>query len=515
MEGRNDCNAYIVQRVLSLIFLAMFVLQAGCRTAWQPKSSSEPSFDRLIEIEQKSRTPSSPIHGLSSRLRPGAAGRVAEPPLGGAEVEAGGKSDADLEDFSSALAAVPAAQRQLLQREAETLRASRAQKPEDSPIENIVQSGPSEEEPIDIRRSGRNDLAASATQTGVSYSLSDAADDAEVELEGGQASSSSNQNALTAKPIAFGQSNPTPPSRSPAETFAPADSELARSTQVSSASATQSAIGVDPSAAAVTVAHHAAGASNPVALAGGVSTSDRGGHPDPAMDWREHLYQASELLTKSAESANPEEKKQQEMALRLLHLALGNIDAASKPLDGLEEHGQEFVRHSLKALHDIADPDGNPIESKRYTLAMISQRQAMKHLAAVSNLEVSNAAFCTEVESFGVVTKFPRSTFRADEEVLLYCELDNFVSEFNEGKGYETQLQGSYEIVDAGGRRVADQLLPLDSNVCRNQRRDYFIAYRVYMPAAIAPGNYELRLIIEDLKGRKFGQSSLGFQIAN
>jgi hypothetical protein len=186
-----------------------------------------------------------------------------------------------------------------------------------------------------------------------------------------------------------------------------------------------------------------------------------------------------------------------------------------EPVEGLQTHGQDFVRYSLESLYEVANPDGNPVESKRYTLAMISQRKALTNLAAVSNLEVRNAAFCSEVEGFGVVEKFPDHNFKPDQELLLYCELDNFVSSFMEKKGYETQLQGSYEIVDTNGRRVADQLLPMDSHICRNQRRDYFIAYRIYMPQNIEPGRYQLKLIVEDLKGRKFGQSTLDFQIVN
>jgi hypothetical protein len=96
----------------------------------------------------------------------------------------------------------------------------------------------------------------------------------------------------------------------------------------------------------------------------------------------------------------------------------------------------------------------------------------------------------------------------------LYCELDNFVSEKSkDGKGFETQLQGSYEVVDASGKRVADQSLPLDSHVCRNKRRDYFIAYRIYIPQKIEPGKYSLKLTVEDVKGRKFGQSQVPFQV--
>ena len=150
--------------------------------------------------------------------------------------------------------------------------------------------------------------------------------------------------------------------------------------------------------------------------------------------------------------------------------------------------------------------------NRRWTLALQSHRKAQMNLAAVSNLEIQNATFCTEVDSFGIISKFPQYHFRKDQELLLYCELDNFVSTPVKD-GFETQLQGSYEIVDSNGRRVADQLLPMDEHVCRNQRRDYFIAYRMYMPQDVKPGRYTLKLTIEDMKGRKFGQTNVDFQI--
>ena len=79
--------------------------------------------------------------------------------------------------------------------------------------------------------------------------------------------------------------------------------------------------------------------------------------------------------------------------------------------------------------------------------------------------------------------------------------------------GFETELQGGYQVFDPAGRRMADHELPLDKQICRNRRRDYFIAYRVYMPKNIPPGPYRLQLTIEDIRGQKFGQASIDFEI--
>ena len=73
--------------------------------------------------------------------------------------------------------------------------------------------------------------------------------------------------------------------------------------------------------------------------------------------------------------------------------------------------------------------------------------------------------------------------------------------------GYETELQGSYQVLDAQGRRLMDYDLLLDKQVCRSMRTDYFLPYRIYMPDTLEPGSYKLQVTIEDKKGKKFGQT--------
>ena len=74
-------------------------------------------------------------------------------------------------------------------------------------------------------------------------------------------------------------------------------------------------------------------------------------------------------------------------------------------------------------------------------------------------------------------------------------------------------MQGSYQILDAAGERIADHTFPVEEELCRNRRRDYFIPYRMWMPKNIPAGQYVLQLTIEDAQGKKFGQSSITFQI--
>jgi hypothetical protein len=231
--------------------------------------------------------------------------------------------------------------------------------------------------------------------------------------------------------------------------------------------------------------------------------------------WHQPLAHAIEMLEKQMHdqpSSDQNLRMHQELTLRLLYVSMRKLDDALRPIDGLPDHEQEYYRHQMQALYEASNPDAMPVRSRHLSLVMNSQREATNHLAAASNLEVRSVAFCTEVERYGVLTKFPKYQFTPDQEVLLYCELENVAAE-QVRDGFETQLQGSYEIVDSQGRVIAEQILPMEPDICQNHRRDYFIVYKIYMPQQISPGAYKLRLTVEDMKARKFGQSSLDLQI--
>jgi hypothetical protein len=231
--------------------------------------------------------------------------------------------------------------------------------------------------------------------------------------------------------------------------------------------------------------------------------------------WNSSVGQAIEQLKEQIANASGLDENlrlSQEISLRLLSLADRKLEAAMEPIPGLTSNEQDYFRHQLQALHEAGNPDAMPVKSRRWSLVMNSQRAATQKLAAASNLEVRSLAFCTDVQGYGVITKFPAYTFKADQELLLYCELENVLAEAVKG-GFETQLQGTYELLDDSGRRVADQLLPMEREICQNHRRDYFIIYHIYMPAQIEPGKYQMRVTIEDMKARKFGQATVDFQV--
>jgi hypothetical protein len=127
-------------------------------------------------------------------------------------------------------------------------------------------------------------------------------------------------------------------------------------------------------------------------------------------------------------------------------------------------------------------------------------------------LVVRNIAFCSEVRSYGCTKRFEKYEFETNQEVLLYAELENFVSEPT-ANGYRTALGSRYRIVDGRGRQVLEHAFAGTEEYCQNPRRDFFISYHVRLPKSVSPGKYALQLSIEDLTSHKSGAASIEFDM--
>jgi hypothetical protein len=257
----------------------------------------------------------------------------------------------------------------------------------------------------------------------------------------------------------------------------------------------------------------------------------------PSDHWREHLERAIEALEAELQNGVPDapaqvvansapasseeyrtqaarqrQRARKEAFLRLLYLAVERNADAARGVEDFAPPEREFWKHQVHGLGVFLDDQGAPVADRRARLALRELQEGMHHLAAASGLDVRNLAFCPQVFSFGNFVEFAPSEFRPGQEVLLYAEIDHFAVE-SRPDGFETELQGSYQIFDGAGRRVAEHVFPPEKEVCRNRRRDYFVPFRMYLPNRIDPGPYTLQLTVEDLKGQKFGQSSIRFAI--
>ena len=239
------------------------------------------------------------------------------------------------------------------------------------------------------------------------------------------------------------------------------------------------------------------------------SISEKASPPSEA-----ELY--SQLLARVMDQQSglsPTEQERRKIVAHYLMVLAGEPETAVNMIKGFSEHERLALENQLRGLWTLIDPKGHPSSGRRITEALPRFRQANMYLsAATDSLSLRNLEFCTEIESYGQIKPFDGNRFVAGQQVILYCEVENFAAEETAGL-FQTRLQGSYDIYDASGTKVVSQLLPMDKQESRNRLRDYFVAYQMHLPQALPNGTYRLQLTIEDVVGKKYGQSNIPFEV--
>jgi hypothetical protein len=230
--------------------------------------------------------------------------------------------------------------------------------------------------------------------------------------------------------------------------------------------------------------------------------------------WQAQLQAAiATLETKLSSGKTSADRASLESRLRLLYLAADRRDQALRSRGESSPDEQEFWSKEVYGLAALFDLGKQPDMSQRAAIAAPHLREAADRLGQISGLVVKNLHFCTEVKGFGTFVPFAHDEFQPGQEVLLYCEVENFQSKLIAEKGYHTALKGRYEVFNASGGRVADKDLGLKEEHCQNQRRDFFVPYFLWIPKQVPPGKYQLKLTLEDVHGGKTAESTIEFVI--
>ena len=201
-----------------------------------------------------------------------------------------------------------------------------------------------------------------------------------------------------------------------------------------------------------------------------------------------------------------------EARLRLLCLAADRRDDALRSRPGTSLVEQEFWSKEAYGIAALLDTAKEPDAQRRAAVAAPHLRQAAERLGEIGGLAVKNLHFCTEVKGYGSFVSFSQDEFRPGQEVLLYCEVENFQSKLNE-KGYHTALKARYQVFDASGNRVAEKDLGLKEEHCQNRRRDFFVPYFLWMPKQVSAGKYQLKLTLEDVHAGQTAEASIEFGV--
>lgn len=200
-----------------------------------------------------------------------------------------------------------------------------------------------------------------------------------------------------------------------------------------------------------------------------------------------------------------------QLRLRMLYIATGQDEKAAAPVSGVSKEMADMLAGLMDVVQASRDAAANPdTRADALLTALDSYREQVKRHA---DLRVPIVALCTAADSFGVYKPFPADELVAGKQVVVYCEIENFTSQATPEGTYRTRLASQVEILDADGRSVATLSRKQFEDLSRNQRDDFFLGEVVDLPTSLAPGEYTLRVMIEDRGSGRFSSGSTRFTL--
>jgi hypothetical protein len=134
---------------------------------------------------------------------------------------------------------------------------------------------------------------------------------------------------------------------------------------------------------------------------------------------------------------------------------------------------------------------------------------------AAPALRANRPALTTEIRGYGDYELMPSATLTPGQTVLVYCELENFVSSPVRREGSEafrTMLESRLVVSDPSGRVVQDSRFPPLDDYAPSRRREFFM-YVPFEVGQLPAGDYTAQLEVRDLQGTSSTTAPVNFSV--
>ncbi len=199
--------------------------------------------------------------------------------------------------------------------------------------------------------------------------------------------------------------------------------------------------------------------------------------------------------------------------LSTMRLVMGEKDKATEISHEIAREPAELLRDAVRLFADMRQLLVDPSHPADETLvALEALRTKLRERA---ELVIPAVALCTRVRTFGVYDEMPPGQLTAYQtnRTVVYTEVKNFVSKKLADGQYETLLAGRLELLTRDGRLVWHHEESSIKEVSKQRREDFFLAQLVTFPPDLSPGDYVLKVMIQDLLGGKANEAHVEFSI--
>lgn len=207
----------------------------------------------------------------------------------------------------------------------------------------------------------------------------------------------------------------------------------------------------------------------------------------------------------------PELYRRRQLDLRLAHLIADRPAAAAAAIESMPPEEQEFWQDLVLALSQFRTPDDSAPYDEQMAMTVGQLRSAVKQLQPVAKLALRRIELCDAIYSYGAIEPILSDSIAPGDPVLIYAELGNLYAELTDDGIYRTVFSGTLQLVSTDGTEIETWPLDAVEDLASSRREDYFLSYKLTLPAVLPQGDYEIRLTVrDDLSGRR-ARGSLAF----
>jgi hypothetical protein len=199
---------------------------------------------------------------------------------------------------------------------------------------------------------------------------------------------------------------------------------------------------------------------------------------------------------------------QAHLRYQLLRLVKNEPVPDMETLALLPQEDREFLTvllDSFSNLGPVLQDSGGTFRRTRVLMEMVER------LRNQAELTLPTLALCSKVSGFGVYE--PMTThFRAgtDHPVIVYCEVENFLSKLNERQMWETKLSLEVVLYTLDGVAIwTDGRNPVPPDVSRNRRHDFFVIKHMTLPRTLGLGRFVLKVTVVDENARRLAEKNI------
>ncbi len=189
-----------------------------------------------------------------------------------------------------------------------------------------------------------------------------------------------------------------------------------------------------------------------------------------------------------------------------------------KPHD--EKPAPDLEKPVEKPKSEKRDPDPEPpvarpvIEPPSEPAGPPAKTAAQPPAESRPALRIADLKLCRRVDGYGAISPIEGS-LKTGSLVLVYCEMAGLGYEA-QGGSFVSRVRSRLSIRASQDQHVVwERDMGVAEDVCRKERRDYYVTYRVWIPSSITPGSYVLQLAQTDLLTNQTASADLPLAVAD